>query len=134
MVTDMVRLAWEEAYDVGVVVSSDSDFVPAVELLDSRGLKIVQAGFPPFGAHLATSCWASFDIFPNEGEVPQAMNFEFLATLATVVIAAVAVGGLVLRLHGQVSDLGRRVARIEGLLEGYFMRDRTETDTPPTQR
>lgn len=64
MVTDMVRLAWEEAYDVGVVVSSDSDFVPAVELLDSRGLKIVQAGFPPFGAHLATSCWASFDIFP----------------------------------------------------------------------
>jgi hypothetical protein len=62
------------------------------------------------------------------------MNFEFLATLATVVIAAVAVGGLVLRLHGQVSDLGQRVARIEGLLEGYFMRDRTETDTPPAQR
>ena len=62
------------------------------------------------------------------------MNFEFLATLATVVIAAVAVGGLVLRLHGQVSDLGQRVARIEGLLEGCFMRDRTETDSPPTQR
>ena len=64
MVTDMVRLAWEEAYDVGVVVSSDSDFVPAVEFLDSRGLKMIQAGFPPSGTHLATSCWASFDIFP----------------------------------------------------------------------
>ncbi len=63
MVTDMVRLAWEDAYDVGVVVSSDSDFVPAVEFLDSRGLKLIQAGFPPSGAHLATSCWASFDIF-----------------------------------------------------------------------
>ena len=62
MVTDMVRLAWEDAYDIGVVVSSDSDFVPAVEFLDSRGLKMVQAGFPPSGAHLATSCWASFDI------------------------------------------------------------------------
>ena len=62
------------------------------------------------------------------------MSVEFLATLATVVIAAVAVGSLVLRLHGQVSDLGQRVARIEGLLEGYFMRGRTETDTPPTQR
>ena len=63
MVTDMIRLAWEDAYDVGVVVSSDSDFVPAVELLDSRGLKIVQAGFPPLGLDLATSCWASFDVF-----------------------------------------------------------------------
>ena len=64
MVTDMVRLAWEEAYDVGVVVSSDSDFVPAVEFLDSRGLKVIQAGFPPLGINLATSCWASFDVFP----------------------------------------------------------------------
>lgn len=62
------------------------------------------------------------------------MNFEFLATLATVVIAAVAVGGLVLRLHGQVSDLGQRVARIEGLLEGYFMRDRSDADAPPSPR
>ena len=62
------------------------------------------------------------------------MKVEFLTTLATVVIAAIAVGGLVLRLQGQVSDLGQRVARIEGLLEGYFMRDRTDTDTPPPQR
>ena len=62
------------------------------------------------------------------------MNFEFLATLATVVIAAVAIGGLVLRLQAQVSDLGQRVARIEGLLEGYFMRDRSDADTPPSQR
>ncbi len=62
------------------------------------------------------------------------MSVEFLATLATVVIAAVAIGGLVLRLQGQVSDLGQRVARIEGLLEGYFMRDRSENDTPPPQR
>lgn len=62
------------------------------------------------------------------------MNLEFLATLATVVIAAVAVGGLVIRLQGQVADLGQRVARIEGLLEGYFMRDRSDADTPPSPR
>ena len=61
------------------------------------------------------------------------MNLEFLATLATVVVAAVAVGGLVIRVQGQVAGLGQRVARIEGLLEGYFLRERPNTDTPPPQ-
>lgn len=61
--TDMIRLAWEQAYDIAVLASSDRDLVPAVEFLNSKGIKIVQAGFPPMGVHLATSCWASFDMF-----------------------------------------------------------------------
>ena len=44
IVTDMIRLAWEHAYDIAVLVTSDSDFVPAVEFLDSRGLKIDNLG------------------------------------------------------------------------------------------
>ncbi len=68
MVTDMIRLAWEQAYDIAVLVSSDSDFVPAVEFLDLRGLRTVQAGFPPAGSHLATACWASFDLFARRDE------------------------------------------------------------------
>ncbi|MBI2766961.1 MAG: NYN domain-containing protein [Chloroflexi bacterium] len=63
IVTDMIRLAWESAYDVAVLVSSDSDLVPAVEFLDLRGRKVIQAGFPPVGSHLAAACWASFDMF-----------------------------------------------------------------------
>lgn len=63
IVTDMIRLAWEDAYDIGVIVSSDSDLVSAVRFLDLKGLKIIQAGFPPLGADLATACWASFDLF-----------------------------------------------------------------------
>lgn len=63
IVTDMIRLAWEAAYDVAVLVSSDSDLVPAVQFLDLRGRKVIQAGFPPIGSHLATACWASFDMF-----------------------------------------------------------------------
>ena len=63
IVTDMIRLAWEQAYDVAVLASSDSDLVPAVQFLDMRGRKVVQAGFPPSGSHLATACWASFDLF-----------------------------------------------------------------------
>jgi uncharacterized LabA/DUF88 family protein len=61
--TDMIRLAWEDAYEIAVLASSDADFVPAVRFLDQKGLKIVQAGFPPSGVQLATACWASFDIF-----------------------------------------------------------------------
>lgn len=63
MVTDMIRLAWQNAYDIAVLVSSDGDFVPVVEMLDQRGLKVVQAGFPPRGRYLARACWASFDMF-----------------------------------------------------------------------
>lgn len=64
IVTDMIRLAWEDAHDVSVVVSSDRDLVPAVQFLDLKGRKTIQAGFPPWGVDLATACWASFDLFP----------------------------------------------------------------------
>lgn len=63
--TDMIRLAWEGAYEVAVLASSDADLVPAVRFLDQKGLKVVQAGFPPSGVHLATACWASFDVFKH---------------------------------------------------------------------
>jgi len=63
IVTDMIRLAWEDSYDIGVIVSSDADMIPAVKFLDQRGYKIVQAGFPPKGIDLATTCWASIDLF-----------------------------------------------------------------------
>ncbi|MBZ5498573.1 MAG: NYN domain-containing protein [Acidobacteriia bacterium] len=60
--TDLIRLAWENAYDIAVIASSDSDLVPAVEFIVQKGLKIVQAGFPPIGVDLATASWASFDV------------------------------------------------------------------------
>ena len=68
IVTDMIRLAWEDGYDIAVLVSSDSDFVPVVEFLDLRGKKVVQAGFPPSGSHLARACWASFDLYGRRTE------------------------------------------------------------------
>lgn len=62
IVTDMIKLAWEDAYDIGVLVSSDRDFIPAVEFLHTKGKKIVHAGFPPQGMELARTCWVSLDI------------------------------------------------------------------------
>jgi hypothetical protein len=67
--TDMIRLAWEGAYEIGVLASSDADLVPAVRFLDQKGKRIIQAGFPPLGVSLATACWASFDIFQCRDEV-----------------------------------------------------------------
>jgi uncharacterized LabA/DUF88 family protein len=62
IVTDMIKLAWADSYDIAVLVSADRDFIPAVEFLGSKGLKVVHAGFPPTGMELARNCWASFDV------------------------------------------------------------------------
>jgi len=69
IVTDMIRLAWEDAYDIAVLASSDADLIPAVKFLDQKARKVIQAGFPPSGVHLATACWASFDIFASREEI-----------------------------------------------------------------
>jgi NYN domain len=66
--TDMIRLAWEQAYDVAVLATSDADLIPAVELLRLKARKVIQAGFPPAGSDLATACWASFNAFPHRAE------------------------------------------------------------------
>jgi hypothetical protein len=62
IVTDMIKLAWENSYDVAVLVSNDRDFIPAVEFLASKGRKVINAAFPPSGMELARRCWASFDL------------------------------------------------------------------------
>lgn len=62
IVTDMISLAWEGAYDVAVLVSADRDFVPVVEFLQTKGIKVVHAAFPPKGAVLSQKCWAMIDL------------------------------------------------------------------------
>ena len=69
IVTDMVALAWQDAYDIAVLASSDSDFIPVVQLLDQRGLKVVQAGFPPVGDELRRACWGQVDVFAGRNEL-----------------------------------------------------------------
>lgn len=63
--TDMIRLAWEESYDYAVLVSSDADYVPAVEFLNSKGRRVIHVGFPPKGMSLAKTCWASLNMGPH---------------------------------------------------------------------
>ena len=72
--TDMIRLAWEQAYDVAVLATLDSDLVPAVQFLAAKGLKVIQAGFPPKGIDLATACWGSIDIGRSRDTIRRAAS------------------------------------------------------------
>ncbi len=69
IVTDMVSLAWQDAYDIAVLASWDSDFIPVVQTLDQRGLKVVQAGFPPGGDQLRRACWGQIDVFGGHAQL-----------------------------------------------------------------
>ena len=60
--TDMIKLAWGGDYDVGVLLSSDRDFVPVVEFLSTRGIKTIHGAFPPLGINLTQTCWGSVPI------------------------------------------------------------------------
>jgi hypothetical protein len=62
LVTDLLSLAWQRAYDVAVLVSGDADYVPAVEYVQSQGLKVVNAAWASKGHELRQQCWASFDL------------------------------------------------------------------------
>ncbi|WP_159054936.1 NYN domain-containing protein [Stenotrophomonas maltophilia] len=69
LVTDVIRLAVTDSYDSAVIVTSDADMVPAVQFVQQRGKKVIQAGFPPGGQALATACWGSYDIKPLAGQL-----------------------------------------------------------------
>jgi len=62
IVTDLLSLAWEGAFDVAVLVSSDADMIPCVERVQEKGFKVINATWPVRGQDLAKACWASFDI------------------------------------------------------------------------
>ena len=62
IVTDMISLAWSNAYDVAVLISSDKDFVPVAEFLQSKAVKVVHGAFPPLGSLLSQRCWGNFGL------------------------------------------------------------------------
>jgi hypothetical protein len=62
LVTDLLSLAWQRAYDVAVLVSGDADYIPAVEYVQSQGLKVINAAWASKGHELRRECWGSFSI------------------------------------------------------------------------
>jgi uncharacterized LabA/DUF88 family protein len=74
--TDLFSLAWEKAYDIAILLSSDADFVPAIERLQEKGFKIINATWKGYGHKLAKMCWASFEI----DEIHKLLEIEELIT------------------------------------------------------
>lgn len=62
MATAMISLAWEDNYDIAVLISSDRDFVPVAEFLETKGIKVVHGAFPRKSAQLTQKCWASINL------------------------------------------------------------------------
>lgn len=70
--TDMFQLAVDNTYDIGILMSNDADFIPAVEFLDKQGKKIIHAGFGHQGADLAAACWAHIGLDRLKSELDTA--------------------------------------------------------------
>lgn len=71
LATDMVRMGLEDGFNLAVLVTNDSDFVPAVRVIRNGLKRVVHARFVPSGAALAAVCDSGFDLAHLRGEIPQ---------------------------------------------------------------
>lgn len=62
IVTDLLALAGEDAYDVAILLSSDADHIPAVEWVQARGKKVINATWANHGFDLKRTCWAEIEL------------------------------------------------------------------------
>ncbi len=58
----MLSLAWEGSFDVALLLSSDRDFIPAVDKLQSKKFKVINATWRGHGNELAKVSWASYEM------------------------------------------------------------------------
>jgi uncharacterized LabA/DUF88 family protein len=70
--TDMLQQAWDNTYDSAVLMTSDRDFIPMVQFLQTRGKKIIHASFTMGGRELANSCWKQIDLSQHAGVLSHA--------------------------------------------------------------
>lgn len=57
LAVDMVKLAYNDAYDTTILVSSNGDFVPAVQAVKEKGKNVENIGFEnKFSYHLQQNC------------------------------------------------------------------------------
>ncbi len=57
LAVDMVKLAYNDAYDIAILISSDGDFVPAVKAVQEKGKEVENIGFENiFSYYLEQTC------------------------------------------------------------------------------
>ncbi len=62
IVTDLLALAGEDAYDVAILLSSDADHIPAVEWVQAHGKKVINVTWAKHGFDLKRTCWAEIEL------------------------------------------------------------------------
>jgi uncharacterized LabA/DUF88 family protein len=79
LLTDMIKAAFDNTFDIAVLLSEDSDFVPAVEFIQERWTKqIFHAYFKGRSDELRNACWKHifFDDFMGELISPAAPKVQ----------------------------------------------------------
>ena len=56
LATDLIRGAYEDLYDVAIIVSGDEDFIPAIKLAQKNNKKVINAFFPKSSSYLLRNC------------------------------------------------------------------------------
>ena len=56
LAVDLVSGAYENLYDVAIIVSGDEDFIPAIKLAQKNGKKVINAFFPKSSSYLLRDC------------------------------------------------------------------------------
>jgi len=58
IITDLLSMAFDDNYDIGILISGDADYAPAVEYIQKKTDKqIIQAFFKAHGDVLRNKCW-----------------------------------------------------------------------------
>lgn len=74
IITDLLSLAFDNNYNLAVLISGDGDYAPAVEYIQKKSDKqIVQAFFKAHGDRLRNACWDHIffdDLMPKLVAIP----------------------------------------------------------------
>jgi uncharacterized LabA/DUF88 family protein len=62
MVVDLMALHTNNACEVPIIVSSDTELMPVVQYLTANGVKVIHAGWREAGLDLARQAWASIEL------------------------------------------------------------------------
>ena len=56
LATDLIKGAYENLYDIAIIVSGDADFIPSIKLVQKNGKKVINAFFPKSSSYLLRNC------------------------------------------------------------------------------
>ncbi len=56
LAVDLVSRAYDNLYDVAIIVSGDADFVPAIRIAQKKGKKVINAFFPKSSSYILRNC------------------------------------------------------------------------------